>query len=402
MVYVFFTPELGGMGGTQMFIYNKGLFLRELGWEVCFCYFTKSEIKIKGIDDFKNYYLPESIWGIEHYSKRFVDKRIDAVIKNLELKKGEDIIIESNLMSLSFWAEILAEKVQGLHILNCLEENIPYYFSGVYTYLEFKLKRWEIMNASEKSLNRAFKDYFIPDYLQYLNCIKTPCSNVLSKNDESFDVTPYERADYNILSIGRLDKPYIYKAVSEVKRVIGAHVDKVFNLVFIGASKDGKSEKDIQEQFGTLDNVTVFFLGYLFPIPSSLLACMTVSLATSNSVLVSYNAGIPTIAIDAQDYDAIGIYGYNTNNKVFRHGEQRVPVGDYLETILFDKDFKYSNTPIQTEDTGKEEFKKQLSFVTGRERKKEYYPVQGLYGILSRLKGTIIRVLYTFKHSVFR
>lgn len=402
MKYLFFTPELGGMGGTQMFVYNKGLFLSKLGWEVCFCYFTKSEIKIKGIDSFRNYYLPESIWGIEHFSKHSVSKRIDDVITGLGLCADEETVIESNLMSLSFWAEILAERIRARHILNCLEENIPHYHKEVYKYLEFKLKRWECMNASEKSLKRTFKEHYIPEYLQYENLIKTPCSNVLTEEETIIDIQPYTKADYNIISIGRLDKPYIPKTISELIRICNAHRDKTFNVVFVGASKDGMVEKTIKEQLGKLNNVKAFFLGYMFPIPAALLGCMNVSIATSNSVLVSYNYGIPTIAVDAQDYDAIGIYGYNTTNKVFRKEEPVISVGEYLDKILFDKAFIYKKDEIVSADDSEEEFTRQLNYLLKFTGCKDYYPVQNLYNMIERIKGTIIRVLYIMKHSLIR
>lgn len=71
--------------------------------------------------------------------------------------------------------------------------------------------------------------------------MKPFCSNVIDENDEiNIDL---KRADYTILSIGRLDKPYIQTLLNELICFIGLHPQTRFNLIFIGGSADGYVEK---------------------------------------------------------------------------------------------------------------------------------------------------------------
>ena len=66
------------------------------------------------------------------------------------------------------------------------------------------------------------------------------------------------------------------------------------------------------------------------------------------------NEGIPTIAIDGNDYDAIGVLGYTTNNCLFRNEhEPRIKIIDLLKDILESKNYsrkKIDNYKIEKLD----------------------------------------------------
>lgn len=400
MTYIFLTPELGTMGGSQMYVCNKSTYLRSKGWNVKIVYFTESELLIKRLNEFERHLVPELAWGIQFYMPRRVEKIIHNLVVRLSTD-DKDVIIESCLFHLSLWGEMLAKEMKAKHILHFLEEDIPSFSNRIAAFMEFKLFRWECMNASEKSLMRLFKVHYKSDYKQYEFKTDFFCSNV-SQDEDSQNENEIElrEADDTILSIGRLDKPYIQEMVNQVLAYANKYSNRKINIILIGGSPDGTEEGKIEKRFLGTPNIQVYLLGYLFPVPTNIVKLADVSIATSNSVLISYNVGIPTIAVDANDFYAIGLYGVDTKLKVFRKDEKQVPICDYLERVLIMKDYKENRIT----DIGKSEielldehFKSQTEFIIRTENDGCYYPVKGLYTLPDYLRGLLVRVYTSLK-----
>ena len=74
--YIILTPEIGNMGGSQMFVANKAEYLQNQGWNVTICYFRKSKVLISKYHQLHTIYLPFMSWGVPYYSKRTVYKKL--------------------------------------------------------------------------------------------------------------------------------------------------------------------------------------------------------------------------------------------------------------------------------------------------------------------------------------
>ena len=394
MTYIFLTPELGTMGGSQMYVCNKSTYLRMKGWNVKIVYFTESELLIKKLGEFESIYAPELAWGVQYYLPSRVKKIINRLVSTLNIS-DTDVYIESCLFQLAFWGEMLASKLRAKHILHFLEEDIPSFSKRVSFFMEFKLSRWECMNASEKSLKRLFKTFYKPEYKNYEFKTDFFCSNVFQKSEIAIESNiHFEKADDTILSIGRLDKSYIQEMVEQVIKFSNKYNNRRINLVLIGGSPNGKSEKVIERTLMSVHNVRTYILGYLFPIPERIVKSANIAIATSNSVLIPYNLGIPTIAVDSNDHFAIGLYGIDTLHKVFRIDEMPVPIGEYLEKVLIKKDFPMYDTVIvmKSEDEILDEhFKGQVEYVRKTSNDGIYYNISDLYSCIDITRGILVR-----------
>lgn len=358
--YVILTPEIGNMGGAQMYVENKVIYLCKNGWEVQVFYYIYGEnLKLPRLRQYKDNYIHDFVYAY-YYVPSFKRKSILKAIAD-KVGKADEIVVESQLLTLSFWGELIAENLGGRHIINYLEEHVPYISEKEYSFLSFKLKRWEFMNAGPNSLKRLFKERLTEDLLRYQHPMSFQCTNVVDKNivyDGDFAA-----CDYTILSIGRLDKKYIIPMVKEIKRFAQQHEEKRMNVILIGGSLDGSIEKDIVERLGGKSNLQCYVLGYMFPVPSNILEMADVAIESANSVLVTAEYGIPTICVDMNDSFAIGVYNYTTINNFARREEPKTDISFWLKEILVECKYPRSHAMKSTHDNMIKEFDYQMKFV---------------------------------------
>ena len=389
--YIFITSSIGRIGGAQMFVSNKYEYLKKHGWNVdIFFYNSYDQIRIENLKPFSRNYLPELKYPIQAYTKREVETILSRICRD---SKAEEIVVETHLTELAFWGELVAQRLNGIHLLNYLEESIPVFSKREIAFFDFKVRRRECLNASRKSLNRLFKGYYTEEYEKYTFILKTPCSNVVSDAvDNQYHI---ETADYCLASIGRLDKPYVQPMIAEILQLVKLHADKTFNMIFIGGSPDGKSEVEISNAFKGVRNVRLYMLGYLFPIPGKLLEKVNVSIATANSVLVTANLSIPTIAVDANDFQAIGVYGYDTINATFRKEEPPKKISDVLAEILFtDKFARKQGSSLAAQEEMYKIFAEQENLIETTPRDGKYFDVLSIYPFDVRLLAILKRFIH--------
>lgn len=388
--YVILTSGICNMGGAQMFLNNKCSYLKSKGWNIIVFYYQNGVVQLEGLKTYQEGYVSELSYDYNYYTTT----QRDSIISKMADKVGpfNSCVVESHMFRLSLWGELLAKQLHGYHFLAPLEEARPPYTQKFFRFIDFKLKRYEIINASDIALKRFLGPRYNASYDIYKNNMEALCSNVV---DEYTCVKiKLPRANYNILTIGRLDKPYVFSMLSEIGGFARNHLTTSFNLITIGGSPTGDVEKRIEEIVNS-SNVTILKLGFLFPIPSYYIENADVNIACSNSAIVTAERGIPTILIDSSDFDAIGILGVTTHNEFHRTIEPRIKVSQLLEEVLIDKKYikKYEiKTVINTRM--EEEFSKQLKFVTNDVMERKYYDVTSVYSKLDYIKGNLKRIVH--------
>lgn len=401
-LYIFLTSSIGRMGGAQMFLSNKCDYFVNRGWSVNAFYTNPfDEIRIKRLESFRPNFLPELRYPVQAYTLKEREHILSKICDGIPAET--EVVVETHLTQLAFWGELVAERLNGIHILNYLEEEIPSFSKKEIVFFDFKLRRKECLNASKKSLKRLFKKYYTPEYEKFIFLLKTPCSNVVSEDiDNSIHM---KEADYNLVSIGRLDKPYIKNMVKELYALTHSYIDKTFNLIFIGGSPDGSMELEISRIFQNSHNVNLYLLGYIYPIPINVLENINASIASSNSVLVSANLSIPTIAVDANDYQAIGVYGFDTKQTVFRDTEPPRRISEVLSDILFHRKYNCVNNEQLTNSEMETVFSEQEQFLKSTLNVGEYFDVLSIYSntdilfsVFKRRVRALINIL-AFKKS---
>lgn len=386
--YVILTPAIGGMGGSQMYCYNKCLYLKDRGWEVCLIYFQNFEIIIEDLKQINSTYIPDLSYGIHYVTpqqRRNVIKKIKTYIGNFD-----ECVVETQMVKLAMWGELIAEQLHSCHILNPIEEELHSLTDGYVNFMEFKLRRGELLNASEEALKRFFRSKYKAEFQNFFFTMVPYCSNVTSNN--TLVPINYTNADYTILSIGRLDKPYIVPMANEICKFARYYPDKRVNVIFIGASTTGLVEKQLVSIFSS-SNCSLFLEGYRFPVPIQILDKADVAIACANSVLVSANCGVPTIVIDAFDYDAVGIYGYTTMQKLERCNEERIKVSKLLKDVLIDSKYKKAKVLNNDEIEARNNLNQQIDFAEKALNKEhKYYNVSKVYTLIDYIYCNLKRI----------
>lgn len=388
--YVFITPGIGNMGGAQKYLENKVRYLQSKGWGVfVFFYLEPKEVKLPLLADFKDSYIPELLYW--YYS--FTPKDRKGIINRIKetVGDGDKIIVESHLLSLSYWSELVAKDLGACHIVNFLEEGSYVFSNKQYEFFEYKLKRWQILNAEEANIHRLFGSYFKSDFLQYENKIRFDCSNVV---DEYTDVEyDFEKSDYTIITIGRLEKPYVMPMVEEIRNFALKYSSKSINVIFVGGSPDENIEKNIKAKLN-LPQLNVYMLGYLYPIPISLLRNVDAAVGSANAVLVTSAYDIPTVSMDMYDSMAIGVYGYTTSNKWARTEEPQQHVSYLLEEILIERKYQPRGEIKHIKEDMEEELARQISFIDRAMQSKGYFDVDSIPSSLERLCAFLKRQVH--------
>lgn len=389
--YIIFTPEITNMGGAQMYTANKVRFLKSKGWNVqVFFPKMKGEILIPELKEFKDNLILEMGIALRFMTKSLKRSIFQKVEKACE--QADEIVMESQIITSSFLVEVIARHFGARHIINTIDEQIPVIFRDQNKYFEYKLLRWEFQNADERRLKQIFGVDYKESYLTFENTMVYRCTNVVAKEEKAYSFKP---SDYTILSIGRLDKPYIIPMTEEIAAFAANHSAKTINVIYVGGSFKGEFEGIIDGVLKPLPNVNLYMLGYTFPVPISVINATDVAIACANSVNVTADLDVPTIVADMNDYMSVGVYGYDTNNKFYRELEPQVKISSMLDAVLIERKYPRKGTQTNTMEDVDKAFEKELTFIEKSKGNTGYYDVESFISLKTRLISRMVWWKYT-------
>ena len=115
--------------------------------------------------------------------------------------------------------------------------------------------------------------------------------------------------------------------------------------------------------------------------------------ASSNSILVSANEGVPTIGIDIHDYQPIGVYKHTTDNLWSRENEPLTPLSEWLEEVLIKGKYPKKLIEHNLADELGEHLKPHLDKLNDSAKSKEYFDVENMYSVGERLVYKVKKIL---------
>lgn len=386
--YIILTDGIVDIGGGQLYVNSKVEFLESKGWRVFVFSKVTGKILIDGLKKYSNGVIREL--GI--YPMHLTRHRREKVLRIMAEScfNDDNIIIESNSTTLSIWGEMLAYRVNGKHFLFNLNEH-PHCESALYSYYLFKYKRGEFATIKKEIMVDFFRPYFKVEDAK--DRVLNTVYSVRQVDDVPFkDISELHDGGKNICVIGRLDKPFVKAVVEDLKKYCTERTNENYNIVVIGGDQEGrKISGEIKETMAGVQNVNLFMMGYMFPMPRKLLNLMDVSISSSGAVRSVGREQLLAISIDGNDLKPIGIWGITTENTLFRNSELEPPVemGILLDAI-FEKKYKRSDMPsslkcdkIRTLDY----LQCHLDFINKSSAEKKYFTD---FKVLSRLKKMII------------
>lgn len=292
--YIILTPCITGVGGGQQYVYNKTKAMSQLGYEVHIFSATPGEIIINGINDYSNKIIAELMFQPMFFSNGKKKSVLAMMIKLCGICNKKSII-ESNDQATSQWGEMLAKKLGCLNLIYLFTENPrAYSFSEAEFYLN-KLSKKELFFNSVNNAKSLFSNFYSIS-LNEIMLFEPYCANVVE--DEKDDIsTELVKCNYNICSIGRLEKAYVPQLVTDLHNYFKKNPNHTFNLVFLGGCNNKKRIKMIHNSFYDLDNCNLIITGKKYPIPRSFIKKIDLFISSSGSAWVSASEGKVTIKI---------------------------------------------------------------------------------------------------------
>lgn len=371
--YIIITPSIINMGGAQMYVRNKIVYMQEKGWKVDLVSAQKGKVYIPELRQF-DCFIPELAFDYYLFSKSKREKVIDILVNRVLDDNYEEIIIESTCISECTWAEVLAERCNARHLAYLLQEDNTLTAETDQQFVKFKFDRHELASITDQSAFDMFASFSPITMQQSVECrLPAYCNNVVEDiHSEWIERIRSIKYDYLIGCLSRLDKPFIMPAVNDFIRFAESHPDKRMLLVMMGGAPEGSNyENGIRKIVSEVSNVELLVTGYLFPVSTQLLAMFDAFFSSAGSAWVCMRTGIPTVSYDGNDFKPIGVLGRTTNHSLFRD-ETELPLNlcSLLDEIVLKKNF---SREVSANDLNKPDFSGHDKFLQLMSKEKRYF-----------------------------
>lgn len=390
--YIFFTNGIIDLGGIELYLVNKELWLKQNDWDVHVfsASYTKDNFKIKSLEKYRNEIFPTLSYAPYECPKICYNKTIKNILKLLgDTNKYKEIIIESHSGSTAIWAEIIAKNINAIHIMQPLHE---VYNEKCYVekrdFFIFKLNRKEIYGGRITFIRDVLKE----NTSKWQN-LRLQYNPVLDVDDER--LLKIQNANYTICYFGRTAKPY-YKSILEgVREFADMHVDKNIQLVVVGNEKD---HKNVMKQLNMhADNLIITVLGEMFPVPRKLFELVDVVCAGAGSANAAVFENVPVLIPDPDNYLCNGLYGYDTCSPLTREANiKQLRFCDAFENTLIKCEYQKNNFLLDVPPSVNDCCKEVYNSIKTNKQKNEYYDIDKLVVGNANFKkkfGVLVRII---------
>lgn len=393
--YVIIADIAGYISGAPIYYRNKAIFFEDLGWKVLILATNEGHVYVEGLERFvvgTFAFLKEDPMV---FPRRILERHIQELVAPLRQDCDDAIIVETGTEWTAYWGEILAERIQARHMVFFLDED-NHRIGDRIDFFNFKRLRGEMACITEQTMTSLFAGVAGYDESAAVD-FQACCTNSVQDICTEFSNT-LTLHDFNIGSIGRLNKPFVPGLIDEIRLFADKHPDLDIQAVFFGGASPS-DEKMVRHAFDSCRNVCATVSGFMWPFPKSSICAMDVFASAAGSKNISSELGIPTIAMDVTGRGAIGLVGGVdvARNPLYRDEENcsRLEASFYFEQVYRGEVCKTEsklNLQAQWEKFCKE-YRKQLETALNCGSSLEYYEIR-VFSV--SLKKKIKKVLYRF------
>lgn len=380
--YIFLTPTICNIGGAQLYVANKAKWLTCKGWDVVVMSYLRDDVTINILKPYQKYINEKLFLRLNYLSTE--DK--NDIIATLDNGMYDNIIIESHTPNLNVIGEFIASQLNAVNFCYLLTELFPSLSSDERAFYSFKLDQNLLYGITKESIplllnvtDRAYeRELFAVGVSQ----------NLLSESNHPL-IKELDNGKKTIITIGRINKPFVPYMVDEIVLFAKKHPDDSFNVVFIGDTTDVKYKESLFDKLRKTPNIQLFCTGYLAPIPRSLIRTADVIIASSGSACLGIEDRILTIVIDAKDFEPIGILGITTKNLLFRETEPIIKTSILLEEVLYGNLYSPESIDFELTNSDYSEHEKILNYCINLKETKYFE-----FSIENNMKNRIASLIY--------
>lgn len=331
--YILIFDVANYISGASIYYSNKIKYLKEKGWNVIAFSSNKGKVYVETLKEYSDNVFEFISCLPSLFSNTKINKYLNSMKKKIQ--NFDTAIIETGTDYTAYWGELLAKEINAKHVVFLLDEyNDRINFNNI-DFWKFKYNRKELFCISENAINKIFGKYnFLNNNDHIFNAY---CSNSIENIESSLE-KKIQKEDYNIATIGRLEKKFVINIVNSICEFANKYKNKKILFYMFGGS-DKNTIKNIKKILNNYKNIKYFITGYIWPIPLNVVNKFDLFISGAGSVRATSNLNIPTISIDVHKGTPNGIvinntlsindrYYYNQNNNIL----------NYMEKVLIKKE----------------------------------------------------------------
>lgn len=391
--YIFFTFGISNIGGAELYMRQKLLYVKSLGFEPLIIYVKRTgPVYINEFMDL-SFAVPEIAYPPKFFLKN-KRKKILGKILSIIGDVNKETIIESHLVHLAMWGELAASVFSGTNFLYLLSENYPFYANSIYDFLKFKFMRRELVGINEHTLQLLFKNnltltdeqcYYLEAWMG--DSIENIPSALINVIDSS--------ATLKIGCYGRLEKLYVQNTIKCVKSYCVLNPKVKVQLILIGGTHDCELLKKYQKMLYGIPNLSLYITGFIYPVPLSFMKKMDFVIAGSGAAESAVRNSLLTVSMDIYG-NPIGILGISTQNSMERD-KYDCDSGNLLDYFDRFREKIYNADDISSIEPYPNlsiEFGKHMDFIKSGNPNKEYFDTTNIGSIYKSIMYKFLGMKY--------
>ena len=320
--YIVLTFNVCNMGGGQLFVLRRSLYLKNKGFDVhVITTFDNGVFPLKeSFEGISIYNIPEMASSSSFVSEKRQKEILSDVIQ--KIGKADKYYLESHTLGTIEWAELLSAKLHGRHLAYPLAEplfNKQFFYPGKSIILN-KLERNQLYGNNSRSLVHIFGKE--PKQNLFINIafdeteLKEMCFPSLNYKKQA--------GDYVITTVTRLDKTYVEPFIEDVKKLALKYPTEKFVMIVAGGSNTGTREKDLLAKYS---RSSIANLKIIFNISDVFVGMGTASINAISQKCIALN-------IDpSRNSMCSGIFGIDTNNFGYTENGKVYTILEKIEEI---------------------------------------------------------------------
>lgn len=323
--YIFLTNDIGNVGGGQLYLAMKTRHLKSLGWEVRIYHFDSGKPMIDDLKPYADCHVAGLCHRFATLPRRAVQRTLRIMAEGIE---GGRTVVESYSTETALWGEALARELskrgEAAHFCYILTENPAMPMPEEEEFLMYKWRQGLLRGIAPGTLHAILPD--VPDGSGDLFAVSVSGETVADVDHPRLHEEEAEgaAADMTLLSVGRLEKPYVRPMLRDIAKFAG-YMDRRHErvrLIMVGDSHKPGLMRDLEMEMSEVFGLTVEWWGFVWPLPRGLFRMADVFIGSSGAVEDAAMQGVPAISIDARDCLPIGIYGETTMSEPFRRDDE--------------------------------------------------------------------------------
>ena len=383
--YILIARHLGKVSGEKIYCHNKMAYLLSRGWRVLFVSCKEETVDVPDGSHYSHFVFPALAYAPECYSRREVRRTVEGIVRAVGDLGGGECVIESDSLNRAVWAEMVARRLNAVHLAFFLQER-HHYDEEARRYLMFKYGRHELASITAKSINLILGDGVAA---RDDTKIKAFCNNCVRPCEDPVSGQLPQGAKYTFGSIGRLDKGCAPAILEGFKSFAALHPDEKINVVLIGGATGRNRVRQLRRLVKGCGNIHLTITGYLFPIPESLIEKIDLFVSTAGSTSCTYRFHRPTVRVHPVTGDPVGIVGLDdlTGKTMYDPMPGATIPGTIQRALSRASDIVYIYNRFEDYDEAmRREFDRQLGLAAAV-RDRGYYDE----GLLMRIRTTHIK-----------